>query len=303
MWFAAAIVSTVLITLASIFAFYRVFLYKPAPPFSPPPGQIQTARQESKTEGNGSNQNTPPAPSSPSASATPASSKKPKPSSTPRAMIGSIRIIQNNTAQTTTQGSNSTISGLIDMSGTPPSGSSIIIAARKAGSNSDFSTVVDSVKPQDSENWSWTSATTGTSYEMIAVLKGKSGTEDVDYAKSQTYTLKAPFSGQIFQVDLGYTLAAPTGTITVSCNTHYSNNTWAAVVTFPEVSGAKKYWLQIGTTSGNNDVADIAKSTQTQEATFNDSVNYYAQYAVSSVSNPTAVQYSSFSSPQTIHCP
>lgn len=301
MWFTSAIISAILITLAAIFLVYRLFLYQPQnfkPPLNPPAVQ-NTQPSENKISN-------PTAVTSPTPipSVSVKASGKPKASPTPKAIIGSFTVLQNNVAnQSSSQTGVTNISGLIDISGTPPSGSSIVITARQNGTGNNFQTVVDSIKAQDSENWSWTSATNGTTYDLIAVLKGKSGGSDIDYAKSPTYTLKAPSSGQVFQVDVGYSLATPTGTITVTCNNHYSNNTWSATVNYPAVEGAKYYWLQIGSTSGDTNIADISKSGQTQDTTLTDSVNYYTQYAVSSVSNPTAYQYSSFSSTQTIHCP
>lgn len=299
MWFTSAIISAALITLTAIFLVYRLFLYQPQN-FKPPPNPVQNIQAPENKTSNPSTAAT----VTPSPLGSAKASGKPKASPTPKAIIGSFTVLQNNVvSQSSAQSGVTTISGLIDISGTPPSGSSIVITARQNGTSNNFQTVVDSIKPQDSENWSWTSASNGTTYDLIAVLKGKSGGADVDYAKSPTYTLKAPSSGQVFQVDVGYALATPTGSITVTCNTHYSNNTWSATVNYPSVEGAKSYWLQIGSTSGKTDIADIAKSSQTQDTTLTDSVNYYAQYAVSSVSNPTAYQYSSFSSAQTIHCP
>lgn len=296
MSFPAAIIVVTLLTFISIFGFYKIFLDKPPYEGTKPTPSVSAVTPNPTTQPQTQSSIKPSG--LPSRNASPSTPNKPSPSTK------SITILQNNVNnQTVSQSGSSIISGLIDISGTPPSGSSIVITARKSSTNEQSQTVVNGVKPQDSENWSWTAAENGVSYDMIAILKGKSGVVDIDYAKSQTYTIKAPAYGQIFIVDIGYALSTPTGTITINCNTHYSNNTWAATVNFPQISGALMYKLQIGTTSGGSDIADIAKNAQTQDVTVNDSVNYYAQYAVATVSNPTSYQYSAFSSPNTIRCP
>lgn len=296
MSFPAAIIVVTLLTFISIFGFYKIFLDKPSYEDTKPIPSVSvltpkpTIKPQTQSSAKPSDL--------PSGSTSPSTSNKPSPS------VKSITILQNNVNnQTVSKSDSSIISGLIDISGTPPSGSSIVITIRKNGTNEQFQTVVDAIKPQDSENWSWAAAENGVSYDMIAVLKGKSGGVDIDYAKSQTYTIKAPAYNQIFIVDVGYALSTPTGTITITCNTHYSNNTWYATVNFPIITGALMYKLQTGKTSGGSDIADIAKNAQTQDVTLNDSVNYYAQYAVAAVSNPTSYQYSAFSSPKTIRCP
>lgn len=295
MSFPAILVAITLITLGLIFGVYKFFLNKPLPPAPSPAAQVintfippQLNPQVSVKPSTVPIKSAPPSPTNNSVTL-------------PKSTIGSVTVLQNNLA--TNQTGSSTISGLIDIAGTPQSGTSIVIVARKSGTNDPFQTVVNGVTAQDSQSWAWNGAQGGTNYDMVAVLKGTSSGVDIDYAKSQTYTVVAPAYSQIFIIDVGYIFGAPTGTITVTCNTHYSNNTWYATVNFPAVNNALKYWLKVGTTSAGSDIANIEKNAQSQDVTLNDSVNYYAQYSVSPVSNPTAYQYSAFSSSNQIRCP
>ena len=241
---------------------------------------------------------------SPVSTASPTAGTKSTPKPSLKALTGSITLLEDNTkSQSSPQTGSSTISGTINFIGTAPSGSSIVIAARKTGSNEQYKVVVDSVSAQNNASWSWSGASDGLRYDLFAVLKGKSGSVDIDYASSPSSTVKAPYQGQVFIVDAGYAFSAPTGTASVSCTTRLSDNSWNTTVSFPAVSGAKMYHVQIGTTSGNNDILDTTLNSQTITPNFKDSVNYYFRYAVTSVSYPTPYQYSAFSSSSTISCP
>lgn len=295
MGFSIAIVASTIITLASIFTVYKVFLDKPA-----------TTQSETVTHQ-----------ASPSPSAYATTSKRdmtsspnppvPKTPATPKPSEKKITLLQNNTALNPSANpspstGSSIISGTINLIGSAPSGSSLVIAAKPTGSGEQFKVVIDGITPQNNASWSWNQAQNGVRYDLFAVLKGKSGSVDIDYASSPSSTVKSPYQGQVLIVNLGYALSAPTGSITITCNSQ-SNNYWTAVVNYPLVQGALMYKLQVGSTSGGSDIADGTKNAQTQDVTIKDSITYYSRYAVSSVSNPTTYQYSAFSTPQAIRCP
>lgn len=304
MWFPVAIITSTLVTLTSIFAIYKTFLDKPLP--SSPPGQqvVNFAPSPANTP-------TPqgsPTPKSSNDQTSSKSSSKPRASVSKASPIGTLTILQNNTSSSTNQTSNQTtgsskISGTISLIGTPPSGSSLVVAARPTGSGQQFTVIIDGITAQNNAAWSWNQAQDGVRYDVFAVLKGKSGSVDIDYASSPSSTVTAPYQGQVLVVDIGYTLSAPTGSATVSCTSHLSNNSWNTTVNFPAVTGAKMYHVQIGTTSGGNDLLDVTLDAQSVTPNLNDSTNYYFRYSVASVSSPTAYQYSSYSSASTIRCP
>lgn len=298
----SAIVAATLITLMSIFGIYKLFLSKPSvniPPASNQEAETSTSPQSPGTLTSGLPANSSPKPSIPNISS---SIPTPKPSTE------KIIPLQNNTSGNSLTGSSpnaasSAISGTVNLLGTPPSGSSLVIALRPTGSGEQFKVVLDGITAQNNAAWSWNQAQNEVRYDVFAVLKGKSGSTDIDYASSPSSTVKAPYEGQVLVVDIGYALSAPTGVATVSCTTHLSNNSWNTTVNFPAVTGAKMYHVQIGTTSGGNDLLDTTLNAQSVTPNLSDSTNYYFRYSVASVSNPTAYQYSSYSSASTIRCP
>ena len=203
----------------------------------------------------------------------------------------------------------STISGTINFNGSAPAGTSIVILA-KATTDSNYNVVVNGVTPGNGSTWSWSGATPGTTYNMVAVLKGQTNNQNIDYADSQTYTVAAPAQNQLFTLNTGISMGAPTGSVWVTCGTKGSNNVWTGnTVNFTSVSGAQYYSFQVGSTSGGYDIANIqqaAQSTTNQTISvgnMNDSIIYYAQYAVSSVTNPTPAQMSPFSGVYNLKCP
>ena len=308
MKFGLILAGVTILTLILIFGFYKLFLDKPAPAgLRPTPKPVS---QESQIAENGSlpvNTAAAPAPSK-----TPSPSKTSAPSATPfKSTIGTLTVLQNNLSgetSTSTSTGSSTISGTISFNGTAPTGTSLVIVARPNGTTQAFKTVVSGIAASSNTKWSWATANQGTAYDMIAILKGSSGGVDTDYAASQTYIITAPSINQVFSVNAAPPPSAPTGTITTTCTTHSANNTWAATINFPTVSGAEWYILQVGTTSEGTDIVNSTLGVQsgdkqTVSATLTDSVLYHAQYAVASAPYPRPYQYSEFSAPTTIKCP
>lgn len=305
MKFAAILIGVTILTSALIFGVYKLFL-QPATQNSDTKLPVAiTGTQTSLPI-----QAPPQASSSAPAPASPSPTSKPK-ASTFKSTIGTLTVLQNNTGnQTSSPASvgNSTISGIINFSGTAPTGTSIVIVARANGTTDAYKTVISGIAASSNSTWSWTLAQTGKVYDMIVILKGSSGGVDTDYAASQTYVVTAPALNQIFSVNAASAPSAPTGTITTTCYSHNSNNTWYAYVNFPTVSLAQVYKLQVGTASGGSDLANTTQNAQSGtnqiiSVTINDSISYYSQYAYASVPNPTSAQYSAFSTPMKIKCP
>lgn len=296
MWFPAAIISITLITIISIVAVHKTFLDKPQ--FSLNPSPSASVLSTDKPLFPLSSQTTPIS-TQPSPSSTPKPSLSPKPTSS----MTVLNNISSNPGASLLSSGSSTISGTINFKGTAPSGSSIVISGRPTGSGEQYKVVVDGISAKNNAGWSWSGAKDGVRYDLFAVLKGKSGPVDIDYAASPPSTVKAPYQGQVFIVNAGYAMSAPSGTPSINCRVHNDNNTWYATVTYPLVSGALMYRLQLGTTSGATDVGDETKDAQTLEIIAKDSVNYYARYSVASVSYPTSYQFSSFSAVTTLRCP
>lgn len=295
MHFSAILVGVTVVTLLLIFGGYKIFLDKPA-------GTKQNPQTINASPVPLTAPSFPPTTQSANSTPNPSPSYTFIPSPLPKAQPGSYTPIQTSSSTPTTSGS-SAISGVLYFNGTAPSGSSVVIAVRPHNSNSTPSQVpISGLNPSTGTTFTWQAAG-GSTYDMVAVLKQTINGTITDIAQSPEYTLTAPTSNFQFTINVGYPMAAPTGNITVTCTTHYSNNTWAATVNYPSVTGASTYWLQVGSTSGGTDLINLPTSNQSVGVTLNDSVTYYAQYSVASVSNPTAYQYSSFSSSQQIRCP
>ena len=229
---------------------------------------------------------------------------------------GAVTQLQNNTGSPNPSPTSSTlptgssaISGTINFNGSAPSGSTIVILAAPQGTSNDYQTVVNGISPTNGTVWTWNGASAGTTYNMVAVLKGQTNSQNIDYADSQTYTVAAPAQNQLFTINTGIQLGQPTGSVWITCGTK-TNNVWNNnTVNFTNVSGAQYYSFQVGSTSGGTDIANVnqaagsAANQTINVSNLNDSVTYYAQYAVSSVTNPTPAQYSPYSGAYTLKCP
>lgn len=302
MRFTALLIGVTALTLILIFGTYKLFLDKPIPPTSS--SQITDSSETKALESLPVASTTPPV----KIIATLSPSAKPKATAL-KSTIGTLTVLQNTVSQSSpATAQSSTISGTINFTGIAPSGTSIVIVARLNNTSDPYKTVVSGISATNGASWSWTSAENGKAYDLIAILKGSSGGIDTDYAASQTYVVTAPAFLQIFSINAATAPSAPSGTITTTCATHLSNNTWTASVNFETVSGAQAYKLQVGTTSGASDLVNVSEAaqsgtTQNTTTTLTDSVLYYAQYAVATAANPTAAQYSPFSTPVTVKCP
>lgn len=297
MRFGLIITGVTFLTIGVIFGVYRIFLYQPAPSPAPSfaPVQNQVATESL------------PVSSDPPATPAPTPLKGQKATAIPlKSTIGTLSVLQDNTTGSSAGGS--AISGTINLAGSPPAGTSVVIVARPNKSNEQFKTVVSGISASTNSSWNWSTASLGTMYDMVAVLKGSSNGVDTDYAQSQIYIVSAPSINQIFSLNASTAPSAPSGTATITCGAKAANNTWSANINFPSVGGAAYYKMQLGTTSGASDANNTSQAAQSGtnqiiNVNISDSVNYYAQYSIANVLNPTAFQYSSFSAPTTVKCP
>src|SRR6185295_1357273 len=138
--------------------------------------------------------------------------------------------------------------------GSAPAGTSIVILAKQPGAAS-YQVVVNGISPQNGSTWTWNGAIPGVTYNMVAVLKGQiNGDQNIDYADSQTYTIAAPAQNQLFTLNTGISMGAPTGSVSITCGTK-TNNVWNGnTVNFSSVNGAQYYSMQVGSTSGGYDI-------------------------------------------------
>lgn len=209
---------------------------------------------------------------------------------------------------TATQTSATPISGTIDFNGVAPANSRIVIF-EKVYNTQTYHVAVDNITPSDGITWIWKNPQPSTWYNMIAVLKQKqSDGTDKDIAISSVSSVAAPATAVTLTINSGISLSAPTGSITVSCNT-LSGTNWSVKVTFSGVTGAGSYWYQVGTTDGG---VELTNSTQNASGNsdlvvplqFVRGTRYYARYAYASLANQSAnsSQFSPFTSTTPLQC-
>lgn len=202
-----------------------------------------------------------------------------------------------------------TLSGSINFNGAAPANSRIVILQKQMNSN-NYQVAVDNITPMNGSTWTWNSASSGTWYNLIAVLKQRqSNGTDQDLADSSTITIAAPANNIQMTINSGVSLPAPGGPITMTCNSQSGSNAWNVTVNFQSVQNAQSYWFQIGSSNGGTD-----KMNQTQNATntptqqvspsFQSGVTYYAQYAYANVPNAQvgSNEFSAFSGTTSMIC-
>ena len=196
----------------------------------------------------------------------------------------------------------------INYNGATSSNSRSVVFQRPSGQGS-FQVAVDNITPMNGSTWSWNQANNATWYDIVAVLKQRqSNGTDQDLARSTTTTIAAPANNIQLTINSGISLPAPSGPITVTCNSQ-SGNAWNTTVNFQSVSGADSYWFQIGSSNGGTDKMNQTQNasgnpTQTVNPSLQAGVTYYAQYAYANVANAPvgSNEYSAFSNTTSIIC-
>lgn len=209
--------------------------------------------------------------------------------------------------------SGGTVSGTINFNGVSPANSSIVILARDAGTTNPYQVVLNGIQPVSNASWNWNSATAGKNYDIIAVLKQtNSNNTQTDVATSQNITVTSPAAKESLTINSNASIPSPkSDNIIRSCtNKNQSNNTWSVQVSFPTVTGAQTYWIQLGTASGGSDLVNTAQTSQNSPsqnitATINDSPTYYARYSYSNIQSASwnSNSFSPFSGTFQFKCP
>lgn len=140
------------------------------------------------------------------------------------------------------------ISGTITLNGPLVQNSTVILLQRKAG-ESDY-TVVDRFAPNRTIEYRWPDAVGGTAYDITAALQ----VNEANTATGNVRTVTAPASDVTITINTGVNLPAPTQTPSVACGDADATNHFNAVVSLPQISVAKRYFLEVGTSSGANNV-------------------------------------------------
>lgn len=105
------------------------------------------------------------------------------------------------------------ISGIIDLNGAPPQGSTISIQERKIGS-SQYYVVIDGLQAIDGVPWNWIGAKTGVSYEIKAVLQQNGKV----LAESLPQIIAAPADSEALRIQVPKQNQTPGQIVSVSGN-------------------------------------------------------------------------------------
>ncbi len=199
------------------------------------------------------------------------------------------------------------ISGSINFNGAAPVNSRIVLF-QKLMNDQNYQVALDNISPADGTTWQWNAPKNSTWYTLIAILKQRQndGT-DKDIATSVPTTIAAPAVSVVMTINSGFSLSAPGGPISISCQTYNggpNQNTWNVGITFQAVNGAGSYWYQVGSTNGGTDLINSAGQSNTINTTIKNSTTYYARYAYASaaVAPLGSNQYSGFSSTTPLQC-
>lgn len=189
-----------------------------------------------------------------------------------------------------------TISGTLNINGQFPPNTTMSLFKQGPG-DSSYVQIGSNISAVDGTSWSWNGATQGGQYNLqaIAYLNG------ANIAQSQIITVAAPAAGETLTINAGVPTGQPPNSPTVQCVSQ-AGNTWTVNVNYQAVSGANRYWLQVGTQPKGNDVVNYfanATGQSTMTYTFssiNSGTTYFAQYATSTCSSCSqASAFSSFS--------
>ena len=198
------------------------------------------------------------------------------------------------------------ISGHIDLNGSVPDNSRIVVFQKEVGSN-DSKVAADNIAPKDGAQWKWSQAITGKQYDLFAVLKvRRSDGTDKDIAHSANLRVHAPASNEVLTINTNYSIPKPSQP-RVDCNGDAGNNQQKITVNMDKMTDAQTYWLEIGTQNGGNDKVNT-KFGQTQNApqyktTINNNTTYYTRYSYAYCSNCADRNFSEFSDTLSFSCP
>jgi len=195
-----------------------------------------------------------------------------------------------------------TISGRVELNGSVEDNSTFLILERIPG-ESKYNAVqrVDAV---DGQSWKWDQAIAGKEYDMTVALQ----VNEENVTSAHALTMTAPAKNEVFVINTGVSLPAPSSKPKVLNCGNQSGNQWPVSINFPVVSGAGMYWIQIGTQPGYSDIKnskeDSKKNNQEVVKTnVNDSQYYYTRYAYAKCRNCTDNQnFSGFSETLKFHC-
>lgn len=174
---------------------------------------------------------------------------------------------------------NKVISGTVKINGNFNSSSKVHIKVRVSGSG-DYKTVTTVNPSNDSVNWQWNEAVSGTRYDVKPFIV-QSGKDDI---RGSAVSVTAPATGVKLVIDTKNNPKAPEHKPELESCKNIEGNKYQAKLKFKNIDGADKYWLIVGKSSGAMDVSDsIVNNSGSTDPTLvvniNKDQNYYSGYA------------------------
>lgn len=193
------------------------------------------------------------------------------------------------------------ISGTVVLNGPTQQNSSILLLQRKPG-DANY-TAFDRIPAISGSQWSWDDAVSGQAYEISASLQ----VNETDTSVGNVLRVTAPAENETITINTNFSLPAPSQMPTASCGNQSGSN-WNASITFPAISNAAQYYLQVGTSQGSGNLlgerTNATGGNVTRNVLVTDGQTNYARYAYTYDTSCTSQQCFSGSSPTLVFkCP
>ncbi len=205
-----------------------------------------------------------------------------------------------------------TVSGSFNINGVIPPNSSVSLGVRPTGT-SQFNIVASNLPANNGGAWSWSGASSGTSYDFQAYVVTNGGQTNIS---SQILTTNAPAANEILTINAPNIPPAPTGTtMTNTCvGKNPSTNLWQVQFNFNtnySAPGVQQYLFTVGNNNGGNQFvnntitpSNMGSPNQSQSYTsgfvFTEGQTYYAQWAYATCANCNT--FSNFSPSLQFYC-
>lgn len=193
------------------------------------------------------------------------------------------------------------ISGQIVINGPTQPHSTVLLLEKKPGDSTYDA--FDRIPAVSGSTWSFDNAENGQAYEISASLQ----VNEQDTSVGNVLKVTSPADDQTITINSNFSLNPPSQQPTFSCG-NQQNGQWNAALTFPGISNASQYYLQVGTTQGGSDLLSERVNTTggniIRNVLVNDGVTNYARYAYTYDTSCNSQQcFSGYSPALTFKCP
>lgn len=187
-------------------------------------------------------------------------------------------VIINSTAQPPVQ--KAVIAGNIKVNGAVKQNSTILLMQRKH--TTDEYKEIKRFDANKSIDFRWTDAVAGRMYDITAVLQ----VNEQNTATGNVITIAAPASDIHLQIDTNFNLSSPGDKPRLSCGDRDGTNHFNVKLELPQIDGAAKYHLEVGTSAGTNNVFNEQVSpNETKTIYIQADSPHFARYSYTACNN------------------